>query len=714
MSILQPNASIITSKKKQLKNNSMKKTFFAIILLFGMVPFTFAQEQDSTFVSSIDEQFLNEVTVSASTGRTDRKLLFPTEKQKKVATNGVNLLQQLMLPKLQVNPLLNTVALPSGGEIQLRINGVKVEIQDIVALRPADIIRIEFHDNPGLRYNNAEVVLDYIVHRPETGGDISINLTDAVNIAWGDNAINGRINHKKSEFSVGYKIQHRDFHEMWRDNEETFHFADGTTLRRKEIGVPGHCEYHWQNLKTSYNYQNDKQMFNATFRYLDSKELFDYHGSLYDVEHPENAVSMLDNNREKSYRPALDLYYQHKLDDDQTLIFNLVGTYNYADNSRLYQERSLDNVLLTNIKEDVIGKKYSLIGEGIYEKKMGTKNFSAGIRHTQSYSDNKYGSATSEMNQSDSYLYGEFKGRVQKLDYTLGVGATRSYIGQQGTGHEDYTINPRVALRYDLPGESSIRLRSEITNISPALSNLNAIDQGIDSWQIQRGNPHLKSHLRSYTELIYELQKGIFYVNLKGAYENQPNAIMDEKYLEGNKIIQTWNNQKDWQWIHNILYLRVGPIKDILQISGSVAANHFISHGNTYSHTYTDWVYNLEISASYKKFIAVAQLNNGWNWFYGEKMSGGEKNMLMLMLGYNYKNMSLNVGVLNPFTDNYKQDSENRSQYASYKKSRYINESSRMIVAEFSYNFSFGRKVNSGQKRLNNEDNDAGVMKSGK
>ena len=32
----------------------------------------------------------------------------------------------------------------------------------IKAIRPADIIRIEYHDNPGLRYGNAEVVLDYI------------------------------------------------------------------------------------------------------------------------------------------------------------------------------------------------------------------------------------------------------------------------------------------------------------------------------------------------------------------------------------------------------------------------------------------------------------------------------------------------------------------------------------------------------------------------
>lgn len=63
----------------------------------------------------------------------------------------------------------NEIGVLGGGELQLRINGAKAEVEEIKALQPSDIIRIEYHDNPGLRYGNAEVVLDYIVRRPETG-----------------------------------------------------------------------------------------------------------------------------------------------------------------------------------------------------------------------------------------------------------------------------------------------------------------------------------------------------------------------------------------------------------------------------------------------------------------------------------------------------------------------------------------------------------------
>jgi hypothetical protein len=165
---------------------------------------------------------------------------------------------------------------------------------------------------------------------------------------------------------------------------------------------------------------------------------------------------------------------------------------------------------------------------------------------------------------------------------------------------------------------------------------------------------------------------------------------MDEKRLTGNRIVQTWDNQQDWPRAASRLMLRIGPVKDILQLSVTGGVNHYISNGNTYHHTYTNW-----------------------NWFYGETMDGGE-NLHYVVVSYKHKNLSVALGMFNPFADNYKQDTENWSQYASYHRSNYINESSRMPFVRLTWNFSFGRTFNAGQKRLNNTDNDSGVMNTGK
>lgn len=670
----------------------------------------------------IEEDIVSLGTVIASasnlTSTADRKLVYPSDRQIKASTNGMNLLQQLMLPKLQINLLLNEVSVPGGGEVQFRINGSKVELQDIIALTPEEIIRVEYHDNPGLRYGNAEVVLDYIVRRPETGGSFGTELSDAVNVAWGNNYIRGKVNHKKSEFAVNYGISHRDFYRAWRDNEEKFLFPDGSVLHRREEGEPGHAQLSWQNLNATYSYAlANKRMFNATFRYYtNNNPHWDYKGVLYNVASPTDKVNMIDFASRKMHRPAIDLYYQERLPNQQTIIFNVVGTYNRSDESRLYSE-SRNGEMLTDVHNLIKGNKYSIIGEGIYEKKLGDKRISGGIQYIRSFSDNKYENGhnfETKMNQSETSAYVEFNGKLKSLDYTLSGRISRSWFAQEDSeGYENYTFNPRIVLHYNLPGKQFIRLKASASNATPGLSELSEIEQVIDSIQIQRGNPGLKPYMRYSTELTYEYQKGIFYTNLWTIYEYQPKAIMDEKRIDNNKIVQTWDNQKNWQRFANRLTVRVGPIKDILQVSVAGGVNHYVSNGNEYKHRYTNWFASANVSATYKKFTLGGGLETNWNWFFGETMHGGE-NIHYILLSYKHKNISLGAGMFNPFVDNYKQESENRSHYASYKKSNSIKESSRMCMIRFSYNFSFGRKFTGSQKRVSNSDDDAGVMRTGK
>ena len=70
---------------------------------------------------------------------------------------------------------------------------------------------------------------------------------------------------------------------------------------------------------------------------------------------------------------------------------------------------------------------------------------------------------------------------------------------------------------------------------------------------------------------------------------------MAEKYQDGDKIVQTCDNQKDWHKLSGRLTLRVGPIKDMLQFSFTGGVNHYMSHGNTsVSYTHLD-VYKRQV-----------------------------------------------------------------------------------------------------------------------
>ena len=118
--------------------------------------------------ASIDHIELDEVTVEASAWvrKADRNLLFPNAQQIKQSSNGLQLLQMLQIPGVIINPTDNSIALADKNEVSLRINGRPVDNKDIQALSPEQIVRVEYIDNPGVRYGEVGAVIDFIVKNP--------------------------------------------------------------------------------------------------------------------------------------------------------------------------------------------------------------------------------------------------------------------------------------------------------------------------------------------------------------------------------------------------------------------------------------------------------------------------------------------------------------------------------------------------------------------
>ncbi|MDL2277766.1 TonB-dependent receptor family protein [Parabacteroides sp. OttesenSCG-928-G07] len=667
-----------------------------------------------------DVELLSEVTVTASSivNQSDRKIVFPTEQQVKSSTNGVGLLQTMMLPKIQVNAVMNSVSLIGDDELQFRINGVQVTNKEISALLPQDIVRIEYLENPGLRYGNAEVVLNYITRRYETGGSVMTDIVQSPQTLFNNIQTTVRLNHKKSEFGLSYLLSSRGYKEYWRDNEEKFVYEDGSELIRQEIGQPGKIENYTHNLSFNYNYQpSEKSYLNVTLNYAGFIAPHDDFVSILRTNRNGNSdIQMSDFTDKKNHRPSLDIYYSKSLKNKQTFVFNVVGTYNNTQQERTYQE-ILDNQYLTNVLTNVDGDKYSIIGEGIYEKNFDPGRLSLGIKHAQSLSENNYTgtiSTETKMKQADTYAYAEYAGKVEKLDYTVGVGVNRSWIKQEDyEDYETYSFKPRVSLRYAFSRNFYARLNGRIDNVSPALGELSAVSQWIDSLQIRIGNPDLASYNRYQVDLYAEYQFKHFALVGTFLYNNAPKAIMESTYRDNNIFIRTYENQTGWQKINSSLTLRSGLLLKTFQLSLTGGVNKYWSDGLDYSHQYTNWYGNAQLMAMYKKWMAMFQVQTNWNHFWGESVYGGE-NIHAIMLMYTHKNLTVGGGVTNPFVDNFKIKSENRNKYASYNRTSYVNETSRLFVFRLAWNFNYGRKYNAGQKKLNNSDTDAGIINTGK
>ena len=660
---------------------------------------------------------LEEVTIKASAVRSysDRRIAFPTDQQKQNATNGINLLSTMMLPRLQVNPLTNEVKADEG-DIQFCINGIKVEALDVQALSPKEIIRVEYHDNPGVRYGNVAAVLDYIVKREMTGGSVNMNLSNSPVTVFGDDQVAVRLNHKKSEFGLQYSTRYRNFNAR-KEALETYNFGDGTNMQRVLNGIPTYIMETTHNTSLNYSLvEADKYYFNATLRYSFTKERKKSHSLLYEKQTPEQITDVRSGGESRSHLPSLDLYYMRTLKNKQTITANIVGTYINTDANQNYTEKEEEEVL-SDVLSNVLGKKYSLIGEGIYEKNWDFGRLSSGVKHSQAWTDNTYAGTVggnTRMKQSETYLFAEFSGKLKRINYMGGVGVARSWFKQEGEdSYQYYSFRPKVSLQYNMTDNTFIRLGGSVGNTSPALSELSAIEQIIDTLQIRRGNPYLTPYMNYNTYLNYEYKKGLFTGGVNLYYWYSPDMIMEETLFENNKFIRTYANQNSWQKVSGDLNIRFGPIKNILMFNITGGVNHFISDGRTYRHTYTNLYYTASVMAMYKKFMGMFQIGSPRNNFVGETMHGGE-NIHLFMLRYNQGKFTAGAGIMLPFSSLYKREDENRNRYAPYKMESFSTSASRMLLLTFSWTFEFGRKYKGGSKRLNNIDTDAGIVKGDK
>ena len=125
-----------------------------------------AQEPADTLAS----HDLQEIVVKAPRviRKADMDVYYPSESAVANSKNGTQLLANLMIPTLTVTDALNSIR-AAGREVQLRINGRVSTAEQVRALMSTTIKRVEWIDNPGLRYGGASYVLNFIVTNPELG-----------------------------------------------------------------------------------------------------------------------------------------------------------------------------------------------------------------------------------------------------------------------------------------------------------------------------------------------------------------------------------------------------------------------------------------------------------------------------------------------------------------------------------------------------------------
>ena len=672
---------------------------------------------------------LKGVTVEAArvVEKVDRQIIFPTKEQVKTASNGYDLLDNLSLPTIIVNRAERKVLSLKGGEVQMRINDVKASMQDVLALQPDEVTKVEFINVPGLKYgdSNLDAVINYQVRRRYAGYVGGVSTMQGTKAGFNNSDGYFKYNVKKSEFSINYSFSYRSVEERSYESLGTYHLPTGETLHRNYLGYDSPFLYTTNNVQLGYNLSEpDKYTLNVRLNFYNHNSPVRGMNQLYQ-ESGKADQYLLNNRKMLEQIPSLDIYYSLNMPHDQNLALNLVGTnigtdYQYRMREYTFNKspyESVKNAPLTDYSYDATGRKRSLIGEGTYSKNWKQMALSVGGQYNISHTDNIYvgsSNADTELKYSNLYLFTQLQGQQKWFSYQVGVGATRSSIHQGENGYSKWLFRPQVTLQAKVSDRLSFKWSSKITSDIPSLSDLSELRQYSNSFEARDGNSGLKPFTGYNNTLSASWNIPLMSVYLEGnwTYYDKPIAtsILPEKREDGSYLfVSKPENQKSHDYKHLLLTPEVHLIKDHLDLNLMCEYQNVKAKGLDYSHEFNYFSYGAEIR----------YMTGNWNIgygaykveksFWGEKTNGGEPTS-NLAVTYSYKNWQfgvLGLFVFYPHGCVYKDELFNK--YVQQKNKVRLADQGNMLVFTASFNFSHGRRYHTGSRKLNNSDRDNGI-----
>ena len=687
-----------------------------------------------------------EVTVEAQSviQKVDKQVLLPNREQRKASHDGMSLLQNLQIPRIVVNPVDNTVKTLANQDVQLRINGIEASNSEVMAINPKDVIRIEYHDQPGVRYNGAAAVINYIVRHRDTGGNLMLNASNGVTMpGWGEYHLSGKVNFGKSSFSLMTHYSPRDIY--WtRTNAETYYFSQKSkvesqkpyTIENREVGEPTRFKMNPVNIGLTYNWTNgEKNMLQIALR---DNMLFMPHSKtnrdsrLYQGT---DSFAIHDHESTQSISPSLDIYYQHNLPSNNHLYFDLVGTYINSSNDRRFEQTPLGETVAdtTDVTSRVRGNKYSLIGEAIYEKQWENIALTVGVRHNQQWMENLYKGQSDQgpstkvsMMTAETYAFAEVQQRVKQFSYAVGIGAMHTYIEQAGQKQSNWIARPQLTLSYDFGKGVFWKYKGYVSGYQPSLSAMSDVAQQIDKYQIRQGNPNLKPVMFVANEMQLSWQSKHVNLNLWANYSYDHKPIMDET-LElstlsdsglstlseavSPMVVRTYANHRGFHRLQVAPSVQVRVLNNSLIFTVAPFANYYVSLGNSYTHKHFNPGVRASIMGMYKGWQFFGEVTTRNNNLWGETLEYGEF-YHHIGLGYNADKWGFRAMLMNPFSvKGYSIETKDLSALAPNTQHAEMRDFRQMLILNFHCNLDFGSRASTREnKRINNEDKENGIL----
>lgn len=686
----------------------MKRT---IVLTCALLSVVSANAQTATN-DTVTTHELQEVVIEAPKviRKADKDVYHPSKSAVDNSKNGMQLLNNLMIPSLSVSDALGSIT-AAGQSVQVRINGRTATIDQVRALLPETIKRVEWMDNPGLRYGGANYVLNFIVANPTLGGSLQVYARPALNTAWGFYMADAKFNFGKSQFEIGTNYKLTNKIKTHRDYTETFTYPNGNTITRKETSRGGTMDNTMGNLWTSYNYiKPDTTVFVAEFSmHKDFPGKVLYNGLLA-LSDGTDDILLTDSHGDKGTTPSLSIYLQQHFAHKQMLVVDFSSSFYFGRTFSDYIEQKHTSSIpqyLTDIHTNIKDRNQAYGIEADYIKNWRSSRFTAGVSYTANRNRSEYENLGGEIfhqRQDKVYFFAEYFRRFGKWSATAGIGAqyTDFLFRESNRGNHSWSARPQATITYSPNQNHNFRLNFTSWQSTPSLSETNVVPQQLDGFHWRVGNQNLKT-ANSY---MLTFRYGFNLPRVNGSFGirafTSPNAITPLLEWSDNRLITTYENSRGLKNLSFFLAPQIEIIPQWLTVSGYVQYRMERMKGKDYAINHNGWSGNASLQLSHWGFVLSAEYRYAQRDLWGQKIRWGE-DLNAIALDYNWKDWQFGAGIIMPFGKYYVQGSKSLSKWNTNEQHMRLDMC--MPFVTVSWNLQWGRQKRGVQKIINADAN---------
>lgn len=642
---------------------------------------------------------LGEVTVEGQriVTKSNKFIIYPDDSELNTASTVADVLANITLPGLKVNAFENTVSIYNKSAVY-KINGVERSWQDVMALNPSTIMRIDYMDRPTGRYMGSDAggMIEITLKPATNGGSLFQQIREETTMLNGYNTTALTYINRRSEFRLNYGLN-------WMRNDNGIW---GESTDYLNSGRPA-TQYKSDNNTSAHNYVNN---INASYTLgLNHDAVIDVTGGVkWDndiTHHPDIAtITATPGSPEEEYHESqrnhwvmtdfgAGVSYTRNLSTPERLISAKIEYSGTVEHKKNFLSQP-DAVFNTSSRST----PSVITAELDWNFPVGKINMNAGISEKYLFSEVTHTGTAYERSSPRNntlYPYVGIEGRIGKKWSYNAIGALKYYsFRENGTKSDEVFPAGYMNLTYMPSTELRIELDAKYSQYLTALSERTDYFSINDGLNATRGNPNLKNLEWAQILLCSIYYKNPWSVNGFVSINRYWNPRVLNVTFENPYYVTQQICISHWDWItgHVQFAYTLKPVKDMTM---NFSGEGFVSHRSVCLPEKTDKSMEYDANAgyyfNYKSWSLAAKWESKFIFNRGYKRT--ERPSTIYMMGsWAYRNIVLGAYA----TFKLKRDISEETFFHNSAIDRYtwsgIDGGQSRIAISFTYKLSIGRK----------------------